>query len=63
VILLDATVLSNFARIERLDLLCLALPDAATTLQVLTELERGVARGDSLDFLRGCESGSHTPSS
>lgn len=44
-ILLDTTVLSNFARIERLDLLCLALPDAATTLQVLTELERGVASG------------------
>ena len=44
-ILLDTTVLSNFARIERLDLLRLALPDAATTPQVLTELERGVASG------------------
>lgn len=45
-ILLDTTVLSNFARIERLDLLRLALPDAATTPQVLTELERGVAAGN-----------------
>jgi predicted nucleic acid-binding protein len=45
VILLDTIVLSNFARIERLDLLRLALPDAATTPQVVTELERGVALG------------------
>jgi predicted nucleic acid-binding protein len=45
VILLDTTVLSNFARIERPDLLRLALPDAATTPQVITELERGVAAG------------------
>jgi predicted nucleic acid-binding protein len=45
VILLDTTVLSNFAHIERLDLLCLALPEAATTPQVLAELERGVTSG------------------
>lgn len=44
-ILIDTTVLSNFARIERLDLLCLALSDAATTPQVLMELEKGVALG------------------
>jgi predicted nucleic acid-binding protein len=45
VILLGTTVLSNFARIERLDLLRLALPGAATTPQVITELEKGVAAG------------------
>jgi predicted nucleic acid-binding protein len=45
VILLDTTVLSNFAHIERLDLLRLALPDAATTPHVVAELERGVASG------------------
>jgi predicted nucleic acid-binding protein len=46
VVLLDATVLSNFARIGQVDLLRLALPsDAATTPQVLAELERGVAGG------------------
>ncbi len=45
-VLLDATVLSNFAHIGRVDLLRLALPsDAATTPQVLAELERGVADG------------------
>jgi hypothetical protein len=41
VILLDTTVLSNFAHIERLDLLCLALPDATTTPHVLAELGIG----------------------
>jgi predicted nucleic acid-binding protein len=45
VILLDTTVLSNFAHIERLDLLRLALPDAATTPHVLVELERGISSG------------------
>jgi predicted nucleic acid-binding protein len=45
VILLDTTVLSNFAHVERLDLLRLAIPDAATTPHVITELERGVASG------------------
>lgn len=44
-ILLDTTVLSNFVHIKRLDLLRLALPDAATTPHVVTELERGVASG------------------
>ena len=44
-ILLDTTVLSNFAHIERLDLLRLALPDAATTPHVVAELERGVTSG------------------
>jgi predicted nucleic acid-binding protein len=45
VILLDATVLSNFARAGRLDLLRLALPEATTTPQVLTELQNGVDAG------------------
>lgn len=44
-ILLDATVLSNFARAGRLDLLRLALPKVTTTPQVLTELQRGVSAG------------------
>jgi predicted nucleic acid-binding protein len=45
VILLDTTVLSNLARIGRLDLLRLALPDAVTTPQVLAELEVGRESG------------------
>jgi predicted nucleic acid-binding protein len=45
VILLDTTVLSNLARIGRLDLLRLALPDAVTTPQVLAELEKGRQSG------------------
>jgi predicted nucleic acid-binding protein len=45
VILLDTTVLSNFARMERSDLLRLALPEAATTPQVMVELQEGVAAG------------------
>jgi predicted nucleic acid-binding protein len=45
VILLDTTVLSNFAHIERPDLLRLGLPDAATTPHVLAELERGIPSG------------------
>jgi predicted nucleic acid-binding protein len=53
VILLDTTVLSNFAHAERLDLLCLALPDAATTLHVLAELERGISSG----YLPTCDWG------
>ena len=44
-ILLDTTVLSNLARIGRLDLLHLALPDAVTTPQVLAELEKGRESG------------------
>ena len=44
-ILVDTTVLSNFAHIGRPDLLRLALPDAATTPQVLVELERGRTSG------------------
>ena len=44
-ILLDTTVLSNFARSGRLDLLRLALPEATTTHQVLTELQHGVNAG------------------
>ena len=44
-VLLDTTVLSNFAHIKRLDLLRLALPDAMTTLHVVAELKRGVASG------------------
>jgi predicted nucleic acid-binding protein len=45
VILLDTTVLNNFAHIERPDLLQLALVDAATTSHVMAELERGVMSG------------------
>lgn len=52
-ILLDTTVLSNFAHIERLDLLRLALPDAATTPHVTAELGRGVAS----DRLPACDWG------
>ena len=44
-ILLDNTVLSNFAHVERPDLLRLALPDAHVTPQVMSELENGVALG------------------
>jgi predicted nucleic acid-binding protein len=44
-ILLDTTVLSNFAHIERPDLLQLAVAYAATTPQVMAELERGVTSG------------------
>lgn len=44
-ILLDATPFSNFAHIGRLDLLRLALPQAATTPHVVAELEKGVASG------------------
>jgi predicted nucleic acid-binding protein len=45
VILLDTTVLSNFARAGRLDLLRLALPEATTTALVLAELQRGASAG------------------
>jgi predicted nucleic acid-binding protein len=45
VILLDTTVLNNFSHIERPDLLQLVLANAATTVQVMAELERGVASG------------------
>ena len=38
-VLPDTTVLSNFAHIERLDLLRLAFPNAATTSQVVAEME------------------------
>ena len=44
-VLLDTTVLSNFAHIERLDLLRLALPDAMTTPHVVAEFKRGLASG------------------
>ena len=45
-VLLDATVLSNFARIGQVHLLRVALSgDAATTTHVLAELERGIAGG------------------
>jgi predicted nucleic acid-binding protein len=43
--LLDTTVLSNFAHVERCDLLSLTLPDALSTPQVLAELRRGEAEG------------------
>jgi predicted nucleic acid-binding protein len=45
VILLDTTVLNNFAHIERPELLRLVMADAATTSHVMTELGRGVASG------------------
>jgi predicted nucleic acid-binding protein len=41
--LLDTTILSNFAQIEQLALLAIALPDASTTPQVVTELRQGEA--------------------
>ena len=44
-VLLDTTVLSNFAHIERVDLLRLVLPDAATTPQVVAEFAEGIASG------------------
>lgn len=44
-ILLDTTVLNNFAHVERPDLLQLVLPGAATTSLVMAELERGVSSG------------------
>ena len=43
--LLDTTLLSNFARIGRLDLLMTILPEAMTTAQVLAELGEGEAAG------------------
>jgi hypothetical protein len=43
--LLDTTLLSNFAYIERLDLLVTALPDASTTPQVMAEIQQGEAAG------------------
>lgn len=43
--LLDTTILSNFAQIEQLGLLAIALPDASTTPQVMTELRQGEAAG------------------
>lgn len=43
--LLDTTLLSNFAHIERLDLLAAALPDASTTPQVKAKLQQGEAAG------------------
>jgi len=45
VILLDTTVLSNFAHIRRPDLLQLALPEATTTPQVMMELQAGITAG------------------
>ena len=45
IILLDNTVLSNFAQIERSDLLHLAVGEsAATTTQVITEFANGVRK-------------------
>ena len=44
-ILLDTTVLNNFAHVERPELLRLVLPDAATTPLVIQELEQGVSSG------------------
>jgi len=41
--LVDTTVLSNFACIERLDLLALALPEALVTSWVMAELQQGEA--------------------
>lgn len=43
--LLDTTLLGNFARIGRLDLLVKILPEALTTPQVLAELGQGEAAG------------------
>lgn len=46
VVLLDSTVLSNFAYVQRPDLLCTALGEiAATTPMVMTELRTGETQG------------------
>lgn len=46
IVLLDNTVLSNFALVERTDILQTTLgTDAATTPQVMSEFRTGVARG------------------
>jgi predicted nucleic acid-binding protein len=46
IMLLDNTVLSNFALVNRIELLTNALENqSATTFQVLDEFENGVARG------------------
>ena len=45
-LLLDNTVLSNFALVDRIDLLTDALgSQVATTLQVIDEFNDGIARG------------------
>jgi predicted nucleic acid-binding protein len=45
-LLLDNTVLSNFALVDRIDLLADALgSQVATTLQVIDEFNDGIARG------------------
>jgi hypothetical protein len=49
VILLDTTVLSNFARIGRLDLLRAVLSNAATTPYVIDELKAGEVSGYLFD--------------
>jgi hypothetical protein len=43
--LLDNTLLSNFVHVNRLDLVAIALPEASTTPQVLTELNEGETSG------------------
>lgn len=51
--LIDATVLSNFAAVERLDLLGLALGDAGMAAAVFAEVRRGIE--DGYEFLRAIE--------
>ena len=46
ILLVDNTVLSNFALIERIELIPLALgSNVSTTTQVVAEFQNGVARG------------------
>lgn len=52
--LLDATVVSNFAAVGRLDLLRLTLVTAEMAAAVHREIERGIA--DGYEFLRAVES-------
>ena len=44
-VLVDTTVLSNFAQIQRPEWVQLVLPDAVTTEWVIQELESGVSQG------------------
>jgi predicted nucleic acid-binding protein len=58
-LLLDNTVLSNFALVDRIDLLVDALgSQVATTPQVIAEFNDGIARGrlpeTKLDWLETC---------
>lgn len=50
-VLIDSTVISNFASVDRLDLVRVLLQDAYTTAAVQAEVVDGIELG--FDFLRG----------